>query len=254
MDNNMGLSKRQLRRQKMQRNQLRTRLITIGLVTLGALMVAFVLIYPNVKPIGEVASVEPFPRPNPQANAMGDPNAPIKIEEFSDFQCPVCVRFFQEMEPELVRRYVSPGTVYFVYRSMGEWIGPESVASAEAAYCAGDQNKFWEMHDTIFTNHSGENVGDYSDRRLKAFAGTIGLDMDAFNACFDSGKYNDHVRQDQVDGLAAGMKGTPSFVITYTVNGASKARFLGGAYPIDDPTAQTDFKREIEAALAEMGR
>jgi protein-disulfide isomerase len=238
----------------MQRSQLRNRLITLSLVTIGALLVAFVLIYPNIKPLGEVATAEPFPRPNPQANTMGDPNAPIKIEEYSDFQCPVCARFFEDMEPELVRRYIIPGTVYFVYRSMGEWIGPESVAAAEAAYCAGDQNKFWEMHDTIFANHSGENVGDYTDRRLKAFAETIALDMGAFNSCFDGNKYNSQVRQDQADGQAAGLRGTPSFVFTYSVNGVTKTRFLGGAYPIEDPSAQSDFKREIEAALAEMGQ
>ena len=254
MNKDKELSKRQLRRQQMRRQQMRTRIWTIVLVTVGALLLALVLIYPNVKPVGEIATAEPFPRPQTQANTAGDPNAPIKIEEFSDFQCPVCARFYQDIEPELIQTYVATGTVYFVYRSMGEFIGPESVAAAEAAYCAGDQNKFWEMHDTIFANHSGENVGDYTNRRLKSFAETIGLDMGEFNSCLDGGKYRDEVNQDAVDGRAAGVTGTPSFLLTYTVNGETKTRFLPGAYPVNDPSLETDFKREIEAALAEMGK
>lgn len=254
MSKEKELSKRERRRQQMRRAETRTRILTIGLVTVGALLLAFVLIYPNVKPIGEIATAEPFPRPQAQANTAGDPNAPIKIEEFSDFQCPVCARFYLDIEPELVETYVASGKVYFVYRSMGEFIGPESVAAAEAAYCAGDQNKFWEMHDIILANHSGENVGDYTNRRLKAFAETIGLNMGEFNSCFDGRKYRDQVNQDAADGRAAGVSGTPSFLLTYTVNGETKTRFLSGAYPISDPSLETDFKREIEAALAEMGK
>ncbi len=254
MDKNMGLSKRQLRRQKMQRAQNRTRLVTISLVTLGAILVAFVLIYPNLKPVGAIATAEPLARPNPNGNATGDENAPIKIVEFSDFQCPYCARFAIETEPSLIKTYVETGTVYFIYRSMGQWIGPESSAAAEAAYCGADQNKFWEMHDIIFANHTAENVGDYSNRRLKAFAETIGLNMDDFNSCFNSGKYGSQVRQDQADGQAAGLQGTPFFVLTYEVNGETKTRTLAGAYPLDDPSSPTDFKREIEAALTEMGQ
>jgi len=254
MSKDKELSKRQLRRQQMRRAETRTRVLTIGLVTVGALLLALVLIYPNLKPVGEIAAAEPRPRPQAQANAAGDPNAPIKIEEFSDFQCPVCARFYLDIEPELFETYVATGKVYFVYRSMGEFIGPESVAAAEAAYCAGDQNKFWEMHDTIFANHSGENVGDYTNRRLKAFAESIGLDMGEFNSCLDGGKYRDEVNQDAADGRAVGVTGTPSFLLTYTVNGETKTRFLAGAYPVNDPSVETDFKREIEAALAEMGQ
>src|SRR3990170_3112711 len=183
MSKDKELSKRQLRRQQMRRAETRTRILTIGLVTVGALLLALVLIYPNLKPVGEIAAAEPRPRPQAQANAAGYPNAPIKIEEFSDFQCPVCARFYLDIEPELFETYVATGKVYFVYRSMGEFIGPESVAAAEAAYCAGDQNKFWEMHDIIFANHSGENVGDFTDNRLTAFAEEIGLDSATFQDC-----------------------------------------------------------------------
>jgi protein-disulfide isomerase len=242
------MSKRQARREQMRREAMRGRLIGIGLMTLGALAVAFLIIWPNVKSIGEIAAAEPISRPDVDFNAVGDPNAPIRIDEYSDFQCPYCARFVSDTEPALVETYVTDGTVYFVYHSFGDFIGPESTAAAEAAYCAGDQGKFWEMHDTIFANWNGENAGAFSDRRLLAFAETLGLDMDTFRTCFNNESYAELITQDGRDGLAAGIKATPSFVLTYTVNGEVKTKLIEGAQPFEI------FQQEIQAALAEMGQ
>lgn len=241
------MSKRQMMREKRRKTEARNRWITIGLVVAGALLVAFALIYPNLKPVGDVAAATPSPRPMADDNSMGDPNAPIKIEEFSDYQCPYCRRFSLETEPQLVETYIATGKVHFTYRSFGEFIGPESQAAAEAAYCAGEQDKYWEYHDTLFANHTGENVGDYTDRRLVAFAETLDLDMGTFRSCFEGGKYAERVNQDFVDGSAAGVQGTPSFVLTYVVNGETKQKVIPGAYPF------SEFQTQIEAALAEMG-
>lgn len=242
------MSKRQARREQMRREAMRGRLIGIGLMTLGALAVAFLIIWPNVKSIGEIATAEPISRPNVDFNAVGDPNAPIRIDEYSDFQCPYCGRFVLQTEPQLLETYVADGTVYFVYHSFGDFIGPESTAAAEAAYCAGDQGKFWEMHDIIFANQTGENVGAFSDRRLLAFAETLELDMDTFRTCFNNESYKELISQDGRDGLAAGIKATPSFVLTYTVDGEVKTRLIEGAQPFET------FQQEIQAALAEMGQ
>lgn len=241
------LSKRQMMRDKRQRQARVQRLGMIGIIVVGSLLVASALIYPNLKPLGEIVTVDPVERPQADGNAMGDPNAPIKIEEFSDYQCPYCARFAVDTEKQIVDTYVADGTVYFIYRSFGSFIGPESQAAAEAAYCAGDQNKYWEYHDILFANLTGENVGAYSNRRLEAFAKTLSLDMDAFTDCFRSGQYADRVDQDRVDGTAAGVTGTPAFFLTYTVNGEEKSRFINGAQPF------SQFQTEIEAALAEMG-
>ena len=242
------MSKRQMMREKRQRQARMQQIAWIVAIVLGALLVAFALIYPNLKPVGEVASANSGERPMANDNAMGDPNAPIKIEEFSDYQCPFCARFYEETEWQIADSYVADGTVYFVYRSFGGFIGPESQAAAEAAYCAGDQNKYWEYHDVLFTNLTGENVGAFTNRRLQAFAETLSLDMDAFNDCFDSHKYADRVQQDYVDGSAVGVTGTPAFSITYEVNGEQKQRFIAGAYPF------SEFQTQIEEALAEMGQ
>jgi protein-disulfide isomerase len=143
---------------------------------------------------------------------------------------------------------VADGTVYFVYHSFGEFIGSESASAAEAAYCAGDQEKFWEMHDIIFANQVGENAGAFIDRRLIAFAENLGLDTNTFNSCFNGNNYKDLIAKDGKDGLAAGIKATPSFIMSYTVNGEVKTKLIEGAQLIDT------FKQEIEAALAEMGQ
>ncbi|MFZ5908690.1 MAG: DsbA family protein [Chloroflexota bacterium] len=241
------MSKRQMMREKRRKTEARNRWITIGLVVAGAFLVAFALIYPNLKPVGEVAAATPSSRPMADDNSMGDPNAPIKIEEFSDYQCPYCRMFSVETEPQLIETYIATGKVHFTYRSFGEYIGPESQAAAEAAYCAGEQDKYWEYHDTLFANHTGENVGDYTDRRLVAFAEMLDLDMGAFRSCFEGGKFAERVGQDYVDGSAAGVQATPSFVLTYVVNGETKQKVIPGAYPF------SEFQTQIEAALAEMG-
>ena len=247
MSSEKSMSKRQAMRAKRERQARIQQMSILGIVIVGALLIAFALIYPNLRPVGEVAAASFHDRPMVNDNAMGDPNAPIRIEEFSDFQCPYCARFHNDTENQVVDTYVATGKVYFVYRSFGSFIGQESKAAAEAAYCAGDQNKYWEYHDVLFANQTGENVGAFSDRRLQAFAESLSLDMSTFNSCLNGGKYTDRVTQDYQDGLAAGVKATPSFVMYYTVNGQQQQKLIEGALPFDQ------FQQNIEAALTEMG-
>ena len=252
-------TKRQERREKMMRQERRNRLLTIGLIALGAAFIVFAVVWPQLRPVAEVVSVAPGTHPNADDNAMGDPNAPITIEEFSDFQCPFCERFHEETEPLLRQYYIDTGKVRFVYRSMGNFVSDniarsrgtpaktESRDAAMAAYCAGDQNRFWDMHAHIFANALGEDVGSYTDERLKAIAETAGLDMDQFNSCYDSDKYLDRVQEDFEDGQSAGVSGTPAFLVTYTVNGDTKTKLIEGAQPF------TTFQQELEAILGEIG-
>lgn len=242
------LSKRQIRKEQIRRKEKQTRTVSIILITLAALFVAFLIIYPNVQPIGEIVAPPQVTRANVDFNTAGNPEALITITEYSDFQCPYCRLFFENTEALLMEQYVDTGTAYFVYKSVGDFIGPESKAAAEAAYCAGDQGKFWEMHDIIFANQTGENIGAYDQRRLDAFADELGLDRTAFDECIDTGKYEELVDQDEKDATAAGIQATPSFLITYEVNGETQTRVIQGAQSIDV------FAQEIEAALAEMGQ
>jgi protein-disulfide isomerase len=252
-------SKRQERREKIRQQEQRNRLLMIGLIVVGALFVVFAIVWPQIRPVAEVVAVDPGTHPNPEDNAMGDPNAPITIEEFSDFQCPFCERFHEETEPLLRQYYIDTGKVRFVYRSMGNFVSDniarsrgtpaktESQDAAMAAYCAGDQDKFWDMHAHIFANALGEDAGSYTDKRLKAIAEEAGLDMDQFNSCYDSGKYLDRVQQDFEDGQAANINGTPGFLVTYEVNGETKTKLIEGAQPF------SAFQQALEAILNELG-
>lgn len=253
-------SKRQERREKIQKQQSRSRLYMILGITIIAIVVVGLVVLPTVlnatRPMAEVVSIDPGTHPNPNDNSMGNPNAPIKIEEFSDFQCPYCEQFHSGTEAQLRQYFIDTGKVLFTYRSMGNWVSrnvggtsTESQDAALAAYCAGEQNKFWEMHAMLFANVRGENVGSFSDKRLKAIAAKVdGLDTDQFNSCYDSGKYEDRVQQDLTDGTAAGITGTPAFLLIYkTASGETKTKLIEGAQPF------SVFQQDIEAALAEAG-
>ena len=247
-------SKRQERREKIVQQERRRRLLTIGIITVVGAFLVFAIVWPQIRPIAEVVTVESSPPAITERNTAGDPNAPIKIEEFADFQCPFCERFHEQTQPLLMEHYVDTGKVLFVYRSMGNFVSQnigggrtESQDAALAAYCAADQGKFWEMQDTLFANVLGEDIGSFTDRRLQAIAEKVGLDMTEFNSCYNSGKFADQVQQDFTDGTAAGVKGTPGFLVTYTANGETKTKLLEGAQPF------STFQQELEAILVEIG-
>ncbi len=237
-------SKRLSIREKRRKQLQRQRLFTILAVVLVAVVLVGILVAPSIsnalRPVGDIVVPPTTAVPNADFNAMGDPNAPVKIVEYSDFQCPACKSFHDQTQDTLTSEYVANGTVYFVYKTMGNWIGPESAQAAEAAYCAADQNRFWDFHSTLFANQGAENSGNYSDKRLQAVAESLNLNMNEFNSCFDGNKYRDQVNQDRAEGDAAGVSGTPSF----SING----KLVGGA--ISFPQLQ----QEVEAALAASGQ
>lgn len=259
MNQNRPASRRQERRGEIRRREQRNRLALISMISLGALFIVFAIIYPQVKPFLDIVTVASEPRPDADRNTMGNPEAPIQITEYSDFQCPFCKQFFTETEPLLVQYYIETGRVYFSYRSAGNWVSAniaratnstpktESQDAALAAYCAADQDKFWEMHDALFANSRDlEDQGSFSGRRLRAIADTVGMDMNAWQDCYDSGTYAEQVQQDLSDAQAANIEGTPYFVITYLVNGETKTRIINGAQPF------STFQVELEAALNEI--
>ena len=241
-----GMSKREMFRERRRRNELRNRLISIGLIVLGAALVAFFLIWPTLKPV-DVVTVTPLNRSQTDFNKVGVPGAPVKLDEYSDFQCPYCASFSEDTEQAILDAYVVTGKVFFTYHSVGEFIGPESSRSAEAAYCAGDQNKFWEYHDYVLGNQRGENGGWFSARRLGAFAEALGMDMEQFNSCFNNGKYRDMVRQDLFEARDLGIQSTPTFIISYEVAGQTVTDVIKGAEPF------SSFQQKLDAALTAAG-
>lgn len=164
-------------------------------------------------------------------NALGSPDAPITVIEFSDFQCPHCQRWFQETEPAFVEEFVKTGKARFIYRTMGDFLGPESLAASMALYCAEEQGAFWPYHNILFANPPQRpNSGAYRVERLVAMAEALDLDVQAFETCLSEERYRDKAMQDQQDGMRFGVRGTPAFVFQ-TQDGRSF--LLEGAHPID---------------------
>ena len=142
----------------------------------------------------------------------GDPDAPVTIVEFGDFQCPYCGQFSAETEPLVDEQYVQSGKVRFGYYNFA-FLGAESNWAAEAAECASDQDKFWEYHDKLYSSQSGENQGAFTKDNLKKFAEELGLDIESFNECLDSGKYTSLIQADTQAASALGVGSTPTFLI-----------------------------------------
>src|SRR5581483_4391736 len=169
--------------------------------------------------------------------AIGPENAPVTMIEFGDFQCPFCKRFHDETLSPLLKKY--EGKIRFVYRDFPiSSIHPFAQGAAEAAECAYEQKKFWEYHDLLFQKQPQLAKDD-----LLTYAKQLNLDMKAFQACIDSGKYAQEVQSDYQTGLQLGVNGTPTFYI----NG----RRLIGAMPTEAFTALID--AELAAADSSAG-
>ena len=137
--------------------------------------------------------------------SKGSPNAPITIVEFSDYECSYCGG-----AEATVKRVLDayPGKVRVVYRDFSLSIHPNALKAAEAAHCAGEQQRYWDMHDVLFANQTALKVDD-----LKAHARKLGLDAAKFDACLDSGRMAGIVEANHKAGEALGLDGTPTFFV-----------------------------------------
>lgn len=154
---------------------------------------------------------------------LGNANAPVTIIEFGDFQCPFCRKLWRDALPQIKAKYIDTGKAKFVYRDFPLDIHPAAEPSAQAAACANEQGKFWQYHDKIFEEQDkqGESTIRYAVEDLKKWAREVGLNVNSFNTCLDSGKYKQEVDKDLQDGIAAGVTGTPgSFINGRQIKGA----------------------------------
>lgn len=145
---------------------------------------------------------------------LGNPDAEITIVEFADYGCPYCQEVSHTMR-SLMQEY--DDEVFYVYRDFPlSDLHTSSQRAAEAAACAHEQGKFWEYHDKLYQAYA-----DWTDAQLISFAASVNLDTTAFTSCLQSGEYKDEVLEDYQEGIAAGVRGTPTFFINgYRVPGA----------------------------------
>jgi len=193
----------------------------VALCAVGALVagIFYATTIIDVLPTQEVISAPEIQHPQAEGLSLGDPNTPATIDVFEDFQCPACQYFTQSIEPQIITHLVVPGKARFVFHHYpfidgpGAGNGGESDQAANASMCANEQGRFWDMQAIIFANWNGENRGHFNDRFIAAMAGSIGLDMDTFNACYKVNKYQTDIQADYDLGDQMGVSGTPSVFV-----------------------------------------
>lgn len=181
-----------------------------------------------VVPIGDIAT-------------RGRKDAPVTMIEFSDYQCPYCKRQAEQTDPELIKAYVDTGKVRFAFRDFPlVAIHQNAAKAAEAARCAGEQGKYWEMHDRLFANQK-----ELQPEKLPEHAKAVGLDDGKFRECLDSGRQAAAVKKDMDEGTRLGIRGTPTVIVGTSDGGNVKnAVIIRGAQSVET------FKAELDKLLA----
>lgn len=166
--------------------------------------------------------------------SLGDPDAPVVMVEYADFACPFCTRFSQETLPLIKRDYIDEGKVFYVYK---DFISVGGDRAAEAAHCAGEQDKYWEYHDLLF-ERSSEDRQQWSDSQVhEGYAQELGLDSGALVGCFEDRRFQDKVSESHNEARQNAARGTPYFLVNN--------RPVSGAQPY------STFQRIINSALEE---
>jgi protein-disulfide isomerase len=196
---------------------------------------------PSGGTVADAPTPSPAPAPSPTVDmaglitaddhVKGDPDAPVTIVEWSDFECPFCARFYSDTLGQIDEQYIKTGKVKLVYKDFPLSFHPQAQKAAEASECAGKQDKFWEMHDLLFEKGVVGGVTTF-----KQYASDLGLDSSKFDSCLDSGETAQGVQADMALGGQSGIQGTPGFI----VNG----QVISGAQPF------TVFQQVIESQLS----
>ena len=177
------------------------------------------------------------------APARGPAGAKVALVEFSDYECPFCIRHFRQTMPQIETNYVASGRIRYAFRDWPvDQLHPESIRAHEAAHCAGEQNRYWDLHPRLFGP-----AGSHSPERLLGLARDIGLEMSAFDACLKSRRSDAAIRQTSGMAVEFGATGTPSFFIGLRDPSTDKVtvvQALTGAQPYDA------FAQALDAVIA----
>lgn len=214
-------------------------LATAGFGLIGIVIIVVLLVIQGTAPktidtSSLKDSVVAVPAGLADGRSLGKADAPVTLDVWSDYQCPVCGQFAELVEPTLIRTYVTAGTLRIVdhdaafqgQRSSSSF--DESVEAAAGARCAADQGLYWPFNNLLFANQIGENQGAFRDERLRAIATKAGLDVAAWDACRATGQPQAAVRSETTAALGQGVNATPTMVINgQVVVGLKSAAELG---------------------------
>ena len=166
------------------------------------------------------------------APALGPETAPVTLVEFSDYECPYCVRHFKQTMPQIEANFIKPGRIRYVFRDFPiDELHPEAIRAHETARCALEQNlgKYWQLHRSLFSA-----PGTHTKDALEARAREAGLDTAAIQACLASGRVTAGIRRSGEVATALGALGTPAFFVGLRDRGSDQVRVLEsikGAHP-----------------------
>jgi protein-disulfide isomerase len=179
------------------------------------------------------------------APALGPADAIVTLIEFSDYECPFCLQHFQNTMPRLLADYIQTGKIRYVFRDFPiDQLHPEAIRAHEAAQCAGEQGRFWDMHNRLFTG-----PGTHSDEALNARATEAGVDLTTLQACLESGRMTAVVRAISADAIGLGATGTPAFFLGFRDPATDQVRIVRavtGAQPYEV------FQQVLDALLQDL--
>ncbi|MBL6278307.1 DsbA family protein [Micromonospora fiedleri] len=191
-------------------------------VVIAVVAVLAIIARPTDQPTAPAAGTAGSQQENPFAElarrtpgdpvALGEPDAPVVVIEYADFQCPFCGKHARETAPRLIREYVDQGLVRIEWRDL-PYLGDESRAAAGAARAAAAQGRFWEFHDALYAKQRRVNSGTLNDAALRDIASQLGLDLARFDADRASAVTREAIDRDQREAASMGLTGTPAFIV-----------------------------------------
>ena len=211
-------------------------------ILLAVLLIAGIatLSYLASRPRGVTQTANAAPVPN-QGHVIGSDSAPVEVVEFGDFECPACGAFANLTEPDVRARLVNTGQIRFRFMDLPLNIHRNTWSAHNAAWCAGEQGKFWEMHDVLFQNQDRWN-GEATrrpDRVIEGLARGVGLDMARYGECMSTQKYRPQIQANFDEASRRGIPSTPTFII--------------GTTQIARNVSYDEFKRYVDQAIAARG-
>ena len=188
----------------------------LGVIALiGVAALGYVASKPKARPTDVLSGADTTNAGPAQGYLMGKVDAPVKILEYADFECPGCAGFATITEPDVRTRIIEPGLASITYYDFPLTMHRNTLAASNAAACADEQGKFWPMHDRIFQAQDEWN-GEATDRPkpfLKRYATEVGVDVAKWESCYDTRKYQKRISANLAEGLRRGVGRTPSFII-----------------------------------------
>ncbi len=181
------------------------------------------------------------------APSTGSDQAVVTLIEYSDYECPFCIRHFEQTMPQIDANYIKTGKIRYAFRDFPvDQLHPEAIRAHEAAQCAAEQGKFWDLHARLFSKPGSHTTQAIEDRALEA-----GLDVAAFRSCVASGRTTAAVRASVGQAVELGATGTPAFFLGVrdpATNQVKVSQAITGAQPY------AAFEKALEAALKQQSK